>query len=125
MSYDTLIQRLWELREEKRALAEREKAITDETRELQNELILAMQNDGNGVTSIKSTVARATLTETTVVNMTDPEAFFDYVKTNDADYLLRRQPASAACKEAIQALGMTIPGIRLITLPSIQLRTNR
>lgn len=121
--YDTTIERLWTIREERRILAKEDAALKAEYDELKTNLISNMQADGNGVKSISTTLARVTLTQSIVARAVDKDAFADYVREHDAFHLLTYSPKSASCVEAITALGETIPGIELITLTDLSVTT--
>lgn len=120
MNLETLIDQLWAIRNERNQLAQQDKDLAQQYNTLKQELIQRL--DHEGVNGLKTTKARVTITESEVVSPTDWDAFYDYIKTNDAFYLLQKRPSSTACKELINIQGSEIPGISLITLRDLSLR---
>lgn len=123
MSIDTLVQTLWDLREEKRELANKEKAINLAYDTAKQELMALL--DSQGVSGAKTSVARVSITESQVVQVEDWDSFYQYIKDNDAFYLLQKRPASTAVKELNTLNGMPTPGTNVIILKDISLTSVR
>jgi hypothetical protein len=123
MNIDTLIDELHSLREQKRKLEQEIKQVNEQYNETKAYLIDLL--DAQGVSSVKTPVARVTMTESQVVKMEDWESFCRYITDNNAFHLLQKRPASTACKEHLTITNELPPGIHLITLRDISLTTNR
>ena len=117
------IKLLHTLREEKRNLATLEKDLNQRYETLKKEIIQDLDNQG--IDSVKTQTARVTITESEAVRLEDWDAFWDYVKTNNASHLLQKRPASTACKELQTITGETPPGLSFITLRDLSLTTAR
>jgi len=122
MNIDTLVQELWSTREELRDLAVQEKALKAKYDTYKQELLI--QLDEQGVSGLKTSVARVHISETQVARLNDWEAFCTYIKENDAFHLLQKRPAATAIKELTNIQGASPPGIELLTLRDISLTTN-
>lgn len=124
MAYEPAINRLWELREEKRELAEREKAIDEEYNELKKYLIANLCADQ--VNSLATNRARITLTKRTAAKLipeTGWDDFIEYVANTRSFHLLQKQAAGTACREQIIVMGEEIPGVELLELQDLSLTT--
>lgn len=119
---NTLVEKLWTLREQLRTLAKTEK----ELREAYNETSIALlsQLDTMGVDSLRTSVARVSITESQIAKLTDWEAFTQYVLDNNAFHLLQKRPAANAIKELHTISGELPPGIDLIQIREISMRTS-
>ena len=84
--------------------------------------IMAKLNE-QGLTNSRSNLAIATITEQTVANVNDWDAFMDYVFTNDARHLLQRRIASRAALEEMEDNGDAIPGLAVTKLTKLGLRS--
>ena len=124
MTYEPAINRLWELREAKRALAEQEKQLDEEFNDLKKYLINNLRADQ--LNSLATDRARVTLTQRKAAKLipeTGWDDFIEYVAANHAFHLLHKQAAATACQEQIVVLGEEIPGVELITIHDISLST--
>jgi hypothetical protein len=121
MNIDGLIEELWNLREEKRGLAQREKQINERYDILKRTLIDSL--DTQGVKGASTTRARVVITESEIVTTTDWEAFCEYIRDNDAFHLLQKKPSSVACKELTTIQGEPPPGIDFLKRRDISLTT--
>jgi len=119
---NTLVKKLWTLREQLRTLAKTEK----ELREAYNETSIALlsQLDTMGVDSLRTSVARVSITESQIAKLADWEAFTQYVLDNNAFHLLQKRPAANAIKELHTISGELPPGIDLIQIREISMRTS-
>lgn len=120
MHIDALVELLWKTREELRVLAEQEKELKTRYDLYKRELLFKL--DEQGVSGLKTPVARITITESQVAKLTDWTAFTEYVLNNNAFHLLQKRPAANAIKELTTIQGSTPPGIELLTLRDISLR---
>lgn len=120
MDISALVEKLWTIREQLREIARQEKDLRDAYNETSAALIT--QLDTMGVSSLKTPVARISITESQVAKLADWDAFTQYVKENDAFYLLQKRPAANAIKELNNITGSTPPGIELLTLRDISMR---
>lgn len=117
----TLVEKLWILREQLRQIAKEEKDL----RKVYNETSAALisQLDAIGVDSLKTSVAQISITESQIAKLTDLDAFTQYVFDNNAFHLLQRRPAINAIKELNTISGELPPGIDLIQIREISMRT--
>lgn len=102
------IDRLFNIREAKRELAEEMKLLDEQYAAVEAALIEAL--NGQGIPSARSTLATATVTSAVMPNVKDWTAFHEYIRDHDALYLLERRPSVVACRELFQA-GETLPGV--------------
>jgi len=65
-----------------------------------------------------------TLKEEVVANVDDWDAFYAYIKENDAFFLMQRRPATNACREAWQ-MGESIPGVVPFTQNKLSVTKSR
>jgi len=119
MSIDTLVQALWNIREKKRELANEEKSLNLAYETAKQELMSLLETQG--VSGAITSVARVSITESQVVQVEDWDGFYQYIKENDAFYLLQKRPASTAIKELNTLLGVNPPGTKMITLKDISI----
>lgn len=119
MSIDTLVQALWNIREKKRELANEEKRLNLAYETAKQELMSLLETQG--VSGAITSVARVNITESQVVQVEDWDGFYQYIKENDAFYLLQKRPASTAIKELNTLLGVNPPGTKMITLKDISI----
>lgn len=120
MDISALVEKLWTIREQLREISRREKELRDAYTETSASLIA--QLDAMGVSSLKTPVARVSITESQVTKLADWDAFTRYIAENNAFYLLQKRPAANAIKELNTITGSTPPGIELLTLRDISLR---
>lgn len=117
----SIIDRLYEIRTERKALSDKDKELKDEFDSLEHVLIERLKADDS--LQAKTKTATATITETIVPTIKDWDAFEQHVLENQALYLLQRRPASAAFRELLN-MGETVPGLEPFTSLSISLRRN-
>ena len=118
---EELVKELWDIREAKRELSQTEKDL-NQRYDLAKRSLLELLNN-QGLSSVKTTVARVTITESEVVSVTDWDSFYDYVRENNAFHLLQKRPASSACKEQKNISGEPVPGTQFTTLKDLSLST--
>lgn len=107
------------VRDERRAVKERDKELYKQYEALSEEILRRM--DEEGVPKVSGPTATASVTEQEVVAFEDFDAFSEYVVTNSATYLFQRRPAQAAILELMKG-GEEIPGIRTFTKRGLNLR---
>lgn len=114
------IDRLAQLRDEKRALEEQVKAKDEEITDLEEKLMAQM--DKENIT--KSTGQHATVSISSSVRptITDWDAFYAYISKNKFFHLLERRPSAAACRELFETKG-SIPGAVPYTQRRLNLRS--
>jgi ribonuclease HII len=114
-----LIDRMFELRDSKRLREAQIKELTSEIDEIKFELIGRFQSDGTEVTATAK--ATASITETTVPNVTNWDQYYEFIKQEDAFYLLEKRPSTAAWRE-LHNSGQTPPGTAAFVKYDINLR---
>ena len=118
-SLGSKIDELFELRERKRELTEQLNEIKAEYEELEREI---MQNlDDFGIDLARGTMAKVSISESEVPTVEDWDAFYDYVRQEDAFYLFERRVAARAWRELYQS-GELVPGTAPFTKRTLSLR---
>jgi len=74
-----------------------------------------------GISSFKSGNSHIRLNRSEVPNVVDWEAYYAYIRDNEAFYLLERRPATTAWREECQLLAGVVPGTEPFTRVSISL----
>lgn len=121
MNIGELIDALHGLREDRRALEEQIKPITKLSEEYTNQLIHLLQEQGTP----KSTSSKASVSigEALMPNVTDWDVFYEFVKENDALYMLERRVATTAYREMRNLTGEEIPGVTPYNKVTLSLRS--
>jgi len=114
-----IVKRMIELRDERRTIASRDKELIAEWKSLESELLLRL--DEQGMESAKTAAGTASISEIILPNVVDWDAFYAYMKEEDALHLLQRRPSAAAFRE-LNDSGTTIPGVDAYTQRTIGLR---
>lgn len=116
----TMIDNLWALREEKRALEAQVEGVEEKIKALEGELIARMDQEGvDKSTGKKASVA---VSETVVGNITDFDALCAFVKKTGYFHLLQRRVTDTACRELWEQK-KPIPGVEPFTRRRINIRT--
>jgi hypothetical protein len=115
-----LVAEMVEIREEKRKIKAREKELNERWRTLELELLIRLDDQGMEKASVKD-VGTASINETVLPQVVDWDSFYEYIKENDALFLLQRRPAAAAYRELLES-DQTVPGVEPYTQRSIGLR---
>jgi hypothetical protein len=115
-----LIDTQWELREEKRAAEEVVKAI--EAKIAANESILFERLDAEDTIKGEGKSASASITSTTSFNITDFDAFAEYVRKNKYFHLFQRRVSETAAREIFESKG-ALPGLTPFTKRRINIRS--
>lgn len=121
MTLGQLIDDLKIRRDQIRDLQKNLDAAKEEYERLERDVMAKLQEQG--VTNSRSNLAIATITEQTVANVVDWDAFIEYVIQNHAPHLIQRRIASRAALEEIEDNGETIPGVTVATLTKLGLRS--
>jgi hypothetical protein len=114
-----MIDQLFEMREEYRRLSKEADAIKTEMEEMELELMSSLDNIG--LQMGRGSRASASVTEQVLPNVTDWDAFNQYVYENEALYLLQRRVSAPAWRELTES-GDGVPGTEPFTKRSISLR---
>jgi len=120
MNIGQKIDKLWLLREKKRAKDAESKLIGDEIDALEAELMHHMTDEGTDKAAGKK--ATVSITKSVVPQAIDWDAFYAYIHRHKYYHLLERRPAVAGCRELFDA-GKKIPGIEPFTKVKLNLRT--
>lgn len=117
-----LIARLAALREQLKDANARVADLSRERDELQLQLIGVL--DTQGATRMSTGEFTASVTETVVPTVKDWDAFYAFIKENDALFMLERRPLATAYREMLDTRdGEAIPGVESFTKRSISLRS--
>ena len=114
-----IIERMVNVREERRKISARDKELVDEWRSLEMELITRL--DEEEMEKASSKYGTASITEQVLPQVVDWDAFYAYIHENQAFHLLQRRPTAAAYRE-LQESGQDVPGVEPYTQRSIGLR---
>lgn len=114
-----IIDAYFTLREARRELEAKSKELKDQMDAI--EATLLERFDKEEMTLGRGKLASASVTYQTQPNITDWEAFTEYLLKNEAVYLLQRRVAAAAYRELLEA-GEEVPGVVPFTQRSISLR---
>jgi hypothetical protein len=114
-----LIQKLVDIREEKRRIKAREKELNEQWRSLELEALVRL--DEQGMDKASSKTGTISIGENVLPQVVDWDQFGQHILDNEALYLLQRRPAAAAYRELL-ASGEEIPGVEPYTQRSINLR---
>lgn len=114
-----IVKRMIEIRDERRRISSRDKELIDEWRSFEMEMLTRL--DDQGMSKATAGAGTASIIETVLPNVADWDAFYEYMRENDALYLLQKRPAAAAFRELNDA-GKTIPGVDAYTKREIGLR---
>jgi hypothetical protein len=115
-----LIERLVEVREERRQLSSRDKELVEEWRKLEMEAITRLGEQGMDKASVGG-VGTISISKTTLPQVVDWDAFYAYIVDNDAFHMLQRRPAAAAFRE-LHDSGEEVAGVEPYEQVSIGLR---
>ena len=118
LSIGRLIDKLSDLREERRALEAQDKLLVASFEELQIQLIDMMEREGVDKSTGKK--ASAGLKTTTRYNIKDDVAFFAYIHRHKYYHLLERRPSVSGCAELFKDKG-GVPGIEPFSKKTINL----
>lgn len=114
-----LVERMVEVRDERRRISSRDKELVDEFRSLESEVLI--QLDEQGMEKASTPAGTASINETVLPQVTDWDAFYQYMIDNDSLHLLQKRPAAAAFRELNES-GEVINGVEPYTQRTIGLR---
>jgi len=116
------IDALHTVRDAMRALNNDLKILQEEKSVLEAGLLATM--DAQGIEQSRGASATATVSKTTVPNVNDWEAFYNFIKVNDAFYLLDRRASAPSYRELLESRdGVPVPGVEPFERTTISLRT--
>lgn len=108
-SLGSAIDRLFDLNQRLKRVGQVEKRIKEQIEELEQSVMGALDAQDSVLGSGHR--GKATITESVVPNLEDLDALWEYMKENDAPYLLERRVALTAWRELFQQ-GTLVPGTR-------------
>lgn len=114
-----LIDTLSELREQRRAIAKQDDELKKQYDAFEEELIELM--DAEGCAKSTGRMASASISQTTVFNTSDWDAFMAYLIKTKQGHLVQRRISAPAVMELFTAKG-SVPGLEPFTKRSINLR---
>lgn len=114
-----LIDEMSSIREQRRELSAKDSELSAEYRELERQLIAAMEDQDMNSSTGKA--ARATLSTQTVGQIEDWDQLTDYIQQTGYFQLFQRRISSAAMQELMQN-GEQPPGLRAMDKTTINLR---
>jgi|LWDU01.1.fsa_nt_gi hypothetical protein len=117
-SLGKLIDKMYNLRNEKLIYVNKVKDLTNEMEELQSIILQRMEMEDMEMGS--GSLATVRRSESIVPSVQSWDEFENYILKNDALYLLERRPASGSFRE-LNAQGITIPGVTPFTKIKISL----
>lgn len=118
---DDLAQQRYDLREQKRALNAQIEEIDRELAD--NEIQILEVADALGMKRFAVGKLSFSVSENIVGNVEDWDKVYEYIKDNDAFYLLQRRLANAAFKEILDT-GEDLPGVVPFVKRSINMRAS-
>ncbi len=118
-SIGKMIDKMYELREQKRALEKDLKDIEDKMKEMDAEIMAQM--DDEDMPMARGQLASASIAETVIAEVDDWDTFYDNLKQTDRLYLLQRRVSNAAWNE-LRLAGELVPGTKPLTRRRINLR---
>jgi hypothetical protein len=100
--------------------------VNEVLRELQEERArlesqLLQQFDAAGVSKATGSLATVSISERVVPNVEDWDVFWEFIKDQNAPYLLERRPAAVAYREMLENMG-EIPGTKPFIKRTLNMR---
>lgn len=120
---DHMIERLWEIRETRRELSQQDQALASEYAALEATLMETMS--ASGIQAARTNKALASVSNIEITTVNDWDAFYQYIRENDAFYLLQKRPATSACKEINTLTGTPVPGTSSLSIKKVNLTKNK
>lgn len=115
-----LIERMVEVREERRSISARDKELVDEWRRLEIEAITRLGDQGMDKASVGG-VGTISINKTILPQVVDWDEFYQYIVDNEAFHMLQKRPAAAAFRELHEG-GEEVAGVEPYEQISIGLR---
>lgn len=120
MTLGELIERREQLRDQKRALTAELKAVDGEL--FGNEIEVLGALDAAGLEQAKIDGVTVTVSEQTMPNVEDWDAFYDFIRENDAFYMLQRRVSTGPYREMLQ-MEQDVPGVKPYVQRKINMRS--
>lgn len=114
-----MIDRMFDIREQEKALNDALKDLGAQKKELES--VLLERLDADETTMSRGKLASVTITESIVPQVIDWDAFYQYIAEHDAPYMLERRPAVGPFREHYQA-NEAIPGVEPFNRRALSLR---
>ncbi len=116
---DALSQRLIQIRDERRLLKEQDKELSKEFEEISEQVLAAMNEMGTDSTR----TAHASMSASTqiVANVKDWDSLYQFIRDNDAFFLLQKRVSNTAWREQRELTG-DIAGTEAYEKVSLNLR---
>lgn len=116
------IDALHTIRDDMRALNQSLKELQEQKTVLEAGLLATME--AQGIEQSRGATATVTVTKATVPNVHDWDALYDFIKANDAFYLLDRRASAPSYRELLEARdGVPVPGVEPFERTTISLRS--
>lgn len=124
LTLSDLVQKAVALREAKKKLEEAHKARLAPINEAIEKLEAAFARilDAQGVQSLSADGYTVYQSHTTSIKTADKEAFFDFVRANDAWHIADVRPLKSGVEEYIEAVGAPPPGLDVMRIRNINIR---
>lgn len=113
------IDSMYELREKKRELEAKVKALDEQYKEIETELLEALEREGTSKGA--GSKAAASITVSVVGQITDVEALNAYIKRTGAFQLYQQRLSAPSVRELLETKG-SIPGVTPFNKVSLNLR---
>jgi hypothetical protein len=114
-----LIEQAHQLREVIRGDERKINALKEDFKELSSQIIVQM--DEQGAKRIGGLSANVSISEQDVPTVKDWDAVYDYIKNENAFYLLQKRMSAAAFRELLN-LGHEVPGVEIYKDRKLNLR---
>ena len=118
-SFGSMIDEMYELRNQKQDYESKAKKIKEQMDVLESAIINRLDIDET--TMSRGKTASAILTEQEIPKVEDWDEFYQYIQENEAFHLLQRRVSTAAARETLEA-GEIIAGVGTFTKRAISLR---
>ena len=115
-----LIDKLSSLREQRRALAEKDEALAKEYGEIEAQLIQRFEAEGMDKATGKT--ATASVSSTVVANVTDWDKLYAFIKKKNYFHLLQRRVSDPAFRELQEQSKNGVPGVEPFVKKRLNLR---
>lgn len=115
-----VIEKLVNIREERRRISARDKELVEEWRKIEFEALTRLDDQGMEKASVAD-VGTISINETILPQVQDWDEFYKYIVENDAFHMLQKRPAAAAFRELNES-GEEVAGVIPYTQRTIGLR---
>lgn len=114
-----MIDKMWELREKKRALEASIKDLDGQIADVESQLMEDME--ANGVDKMTGKAASVSISSTVVANVEDWDKFLAFIYKTKSGHLLQRRVSDPAWREMSEIKGV-VPGTQPFTKKRLNLR---